>query len=211
MIFRRARICFVLFFLFFKKSHTRSDIPFRGSEISDYCSSKEGPRDHHRESVPAATPPLFFLFTKQQQQYIPWCDTFRIKLVLAGNGICDCPGRISFSLLSTSACYRVKRTNSSAWLRDVTHPLAAVGGGGGLHHRKMIRMDLADRDRLLFYFLFYPRLVFIISPGSRNWAREKANWWPAGVTVEFLFPIHIKWGRHFFSFFPSYFRRTYHI
>lgn len=128
MIFRRARICFVLFFLFFKKSHTRSDIPFRGSEISDYCSSKEGPRDHHRESVPAATPPLFFLFTKQQQQYIPWCDTFRIKLVLAGNGICDCPGRISFSLLSTSACYRVKRTNSSAWLRDVTHPLAAVGG-----------------------------------------------------------------------------------
>lgn len=197
MIFRRARICFVLFFLFFKKSHTRSDIPFRGSEISDYCSSKEGPRDHHRESVPAATPPLFFLFTKQQQQYIPWCDTFRIKLVLAGNGICDCPGRISFSLLSTSACYRVKRTNSSAWLRDVTHPLAAVGGFTSSqddpHGSRRQRQTL---------ILFYPRLVFIISPGSRNWAREKANWWPAGVTVEFLFPIHIKWGRHFFFFLP---------
>ena len=47
-------------FVLFLKMHPRSDIPFRGSEISDYCSgkAKEGSRDHHRESVPAAT--LFF-------------------------------------------------------------------------------------------------------------------------------------------------------
>ncbi len=53
-------------------------------------------------------------------------------------------------------------------------------------------MDLADRDRLFF---IYPRLVFI-SPG-RNWAREKANWRPAGWWC-------YRFRHFFFLFLPSF-------